>query len=98
MKLDRLIGIFSILLQGNKVTMPYLAETFEVSRPRLLALKYYKKVCFFARGQEKQICQKSRAKTLLFGGDSGKIIQTAGFQTNLLKSIRFCILGICWNF
>lgn len=32
MKLDRLIGILSILLQGNKVTMPYLAETFEVSR------------------------------------------------------------------
>ena len=53
MKLDRLIGILSILLQGNKVTMPYLAETFEVFRPRLLALKYYKKVCFFARGQEK---------------------------------------------
>ncbi len=32
MKLDRLIGILSILLQRDKVTMPYLAETFEVSR------------------------------------------------------------------
>ena len=52
MKLDRLIGIFSILLQGNKVTMPYLAETFEVSRPRLLALKYYKKVCFLTNLSE----------------------------------------------
>lgn len=52
MKLDRLIGILSILLQGNKVTMPYLAETFEVSRPRLLALKYYKKVCFLTKLSE----------------------------------------------
>lgn len=32
MKLDRLIGILSILLQREKVTMPYLAEAFEVSR------------------------------------------------------------------
>ncbi len=32
MKLDRLIGILSILLHQEKVTMPYLAETFEVSR------------------------------------------------------------------
>lgn len=32
MKLDRLIGILSILLQQEKVTAPYLAEKFEVSR------------------------------------------------------------------
>ena len=32
MKIDRLIGILSILLQREKVTAPYLAETFEVSR------------------------------------------------------------------
>lgn len=32
MKLDRLIGILSILLQREKVTAPYLAEKFEVSR------------------------------------------------------------------
>lgn len=32
MKIDRLIGILSILLQRDKVTAPYLAETFEVSR------------------------------------------------------------------
>lgn len=32
MKIDRLIGILSILLQKNKVTAPYLAEMFEVSR------------------------------------------------------------------
>lgn len=32
MKLDRLIGILSILLQREKVTAPELAETFEVSR------------------------------------------------------------------
>lgn len=32
MKLDRLIGILSILMQRDKVTMPDLAETFEVSR------------------------------------------------------------------
>lgn len=32
MKLDRLIGILSILLQRDKVTAPYLAEKFEVSR------------------------------------------------------------------
>lgn len=32
MKIDRLIGILSILLQQNKVTAPYLAEKFEVSR------------------------------------------------------------------
>lgn len=32
MKIDRMIGILSILLQKEKVTAPYLAETFEVSR------------------------------------------------------------------
>lgn len=32
MKIDRLIGILSILLQQEKVTAPYLAKKFEVSR------------------------------------------------------------------
>ena len=32
MKIDRMIGILSILLQQEKVTAPYLAEKFEVSR------------------------------------------------------------------
>lgn len=32
MKIDRMIGILSILLQQQKVTAPYLAEKFEVSR------------------------------------------------------------------
>lgn len=32
MKIDRLIGILTILLQKEKVTAPYLAEKFEVSR------------------------------------------------------------------
>lgn len=32
MKLDRLIGILSVLLQKDKVTAPYLAEKFEVSK------------------------------------------------------------------
>jgi predicted DNA-binding transcriptional regulator YafY len=32
MKIDRLLGIVMILLQKDKVTAPYLAETFEVSR------------------------------------------------------------------
>ena len=32
MKIDRLIGILSILLQQEKVTAPYLADKFEVSR------------------------------------------------------------------
>lgn len=32
MKIDRLIGILSILLQGEKITAPELAERFEVSR------------------------------------------------------------------
>ena len=32
MKIDRLIGILSILLQEDKTTAPELAERFEVSR------------------------------------------------------------------
>jgi len=32
MKFDRLLGILTILLQNNRVTAPYLAEKFEVSR------------------------------------------------------------------
>ena len=32
MKIERMIGILSILLQREKVTAPYLAEKFEVSR------------------------------------------------------------------
>ncbi len=31
MKIDRMSGILSILLQQDKVTAPYLAEKFEVS-------------------------------------------------------------------
>ena len=32
MKIDRQIGILSVLLQKDNVTAPYLAERFEVSR------------------------------------------------------------------
>ena len=32
MKIERLIGILSVLLQRDKVTAPELAELFEVSR------------------------------------------------------------------
>ena len=32
MKIDRQIGILSILLQRKSVTIPYLAEHFEVSK------------------------------------------------------------------
>ena len=32
MKIDRLIGILSILLQEEKITAPELAKRFEVSR------------------------------------------------------------------
>lgn len=32
MKIDRLLGILSVLLQKDRVTAPYLAEKFEVSR------------------------------------------------------------------
>ena len=32
MKIDRLIGILSVMLQREKVTAPELAEMFEVSR------------------------------------------------------------------
>ena len=32
MKIDRIIGILSILLQEEKITAPELAERFEVSR------------------------------------------------------------------
>ena len=32
MKIDRLIGILSVLLQEEKTTAPELAERFEVSR------------------------------------------------------------------
>ncbi len=36
MKIDRLIGILSVLLQKETVTAPYLAERFEVSRRTIL--------------------------------------------------------------
>ncbi len=36
MKLDRMIGILSVLLQRDKVTTPYLAEKFEVSRRTII--------------------------------------------------------------
>lgn len=36
MKLDRLIGILSILLQKDTVTAPYLSEKFEVSRRTIM--------------------------------------------------------------
>ncbi|HQM02831.1 MAG TPA: HTH domain-containing protein, partial [Ruminococcus flavefaciens] len=36
MKIDRLIGILSVLLQRNKVTSAELAEIFEVSRRTIL--------------------------------------------------------------
>ncbi len=36
MKIDRLIGILSVLLQRDKVTSQELAEKFEVSRRTIL--------------------------------------------------------------
>ena len=36
MKIDRLLGIVTVLLQKDKVTAPYLAEKFEVSRRTIL--------------------------------------------------------------
>jgi len=36
MKIDRLMGIITILLQNGKTTAPYLAEQFEVSRRTIL--------------------------------------------------------------
>lgn len=36
MKLDRMIAILSVLLQKEKVTAPYLAERFEVSRRTII--------------------------------------------------------------
>jgi len=33
MKLDRLMGILTVLLQNDRVTAPYLAEKFEVTPP-----------------------------------------------------------------
>lgn len=32
MKLDRLLGILTLLLQNDRITTPYLAERFEVTR------------------------------------------------------------------
>ena len=32
MKIDRLLGILTVLLQNTRVTAPYLAEKFEVNR------------------------------------------------------------------
>ena len=40
MKIDRLIGIITILQQNKKVTAPYLAKKFEVSR-RTISLGYF---------------------------------------------------------
>ncbi len=36
MKIDRLMGILTILLQNEKITAPYLAERFEVSRRTIM--------------------------------------------------------------
>ena len=36
MKIDRLMGILTVLLQKDKVTAPELAERFEVSRRTIL--------------------------------------------------------------
>ena len=36
MKIDRLIGILSILLQEEKTTVPELAERFEVSKRTII--------------------------------------------------------------
>lgn len=38
MKIDRLIGILSILLQKDVVTAPCLAEQFEVSRQTIVPI------------------------------------------------------------
>ena len=41
MKIDRQIGILSVLLQKEMVTAPYLAEKFEVSRRTINWIKHY---------------------------------------------------------
>lgn len=40
-KIDRQIGILSVLLQKEMVTAPYLAEKFEVSRRTINWIKHY---------------------------------------------------------
>ena len=46
MKIERLIGILSVLLQKEKVTAPKLAEKFEVSPRTIQTLKIYARLGF----------------------------------------------------
>ena len=67
---------------GHRIIFPFFQGNFPAG----------KKVYLFASRQDKQIYPKHRVKALLFGENSGKIIQIKGFQIRLLKSILFVYL------
>lgn len=85
MKLDRLLGIITTLLQKGKVTAPYLAEKFEVSRRTILR-------------DLDDICMAGIPVVTTQGGDGGisiaegykldKSVLTTGELQNIITGLR----------
>jgi predicted DNA-binding transcriptional regulator YafY len=84
-KIDRLLGIVTVLLQKGKVTAPYLAEKFEVSRRTILR-------------DLDDICRAGIPVVTTQGGDGGisiaegykldKSVLTAGELQSILTGLR----------
>lgn len=85
MKIDRLLGIITTLLQKGKVTAPYLAEKFEVSRRTILR-------------DLDDICKAGIPIVTMQGGDGGitiaegykldKSVLTTGELQSILAGLR----------
>lgn len=85
MKIDRLIGIITILTQNEKTTAPYLAERFEVSRRTILR-------------DINTLCQAGIPIVTVQGGDGGisitdgykldKSILTADDLSNIITGLK----------
>lgn len=74
MKLDRLIGILTILLQNERISTPYLAEKFEVSRRTI--------------GRDIDALCKAGIPVITYQGSGGGISIAEGFKLdkNILTS------------
>ena len=75
MKIDRMIGILSVLLQREKITAPELAEIFEVSRRTI--------------NRDVEALCKAGIPISTFQGVGGGIMIMKGYMKKLLPTLKY---------
>ena len=81
MKIDRLIGILSVLLQQEKITAPELAERFEVSRRTI-------------NRDTEDLCKAGIPIRTMQGKDGGISIMAGFFLQRIIQILRIWSHGL----